>query len=190
MSTYLVRLEEFKHDLTALDADTIAEKYLFTKGSVVLGNEREIQLCDDIAQRFGTTKENIHVVGSAKLGFTIKPGDRFRSFGNSSDIDVVIINEALFQAIWTEAFHFANCGGYWQKQDEFKHYLFQGWIRPDKLPNGGSFKITKDWTQYFRNLTYSEKYGRYPIKAGLYNKHAFAKGYHRRCIDSCKEEVG
>jgi hypothetical protein len=42
------------------------------------------------------------VVGSAKLGFSIVPDKRYRAFGETSDIDVVLCSSALFDLFWED----------------------------------------------------------------------------------------
>src|ERR1035438_6763383 len=44
--------------------------------------------------------EGIVVVGSAKTGFSLSPEIFPRPFGMESDIDVVVVDETLFDAYW------------------------------------------------------------------------------------------
>ena len=48
----------------------------------------------------GTREENITVVGSGKIGFSLSPDTFPRQFSEESDIDVVVVNEELFDRLW------------------------------------------------------------------------------------------
>lgn len=55
---------------------------------------------DEVASRIGATRTDIRVVGSGRFGFSLKPGRNLRRFTDSSDIDVVVVNAALFDQLW------------------------------------------------------------------------------------------
>lgn len=55
---------------------------------------------DEIVSHLSVSRADIRVVGSGRFGFSMKPGHRLRSFRDTSDIDVVIVNAALFDQLW------------------------------------------------------------------------------------------
>lgn len=55
---------------------------------------------DEFVSRLGVSRAEIRVIGSGRLGFSMKPGKNLRRFRDTSDIDVVIVNAALFDELW------------------------------------------------------------------------------------------
>ena len=55
---------------------------------------------DEIVAGLGVARADIRVVGSARSGFSLKPGLALRSFRDKSDIDVVVVNPSAFDRLW------------------------------------------------------------------------------------------
>src|SRR5580658_4964024 len=53
-----------------------------------------------IVEALGVSARDIRIVGSARFGFSLKPGQNFRGFRDTSDVDVVIVNADLFDQLW------------------------------------------------------------------------------------------
>ena len=129
-------------------------------------------------------------MGSAKTGFSIAPDKRYRPFGETSDIDVVICSSTLFDAIWKDVFDYWARGENWPSLGAFRKYLFRGWMRPDKLPPAASFQRAQDWWEFFRTVTSSGSFGPYKITGALYKSWHFLESYQQKCVrDSVEEEV-
>src|SRR6266568_4700859 len=54
----------------------------------------------EIAAELGIAAGDIRIIGSARLGFSLKPGTNLKQFTDASDIDVIVINAELFDYIW------------------------------------------------------------------------------------------
>ena len=180
---------QFKADLLKLDTSAIVQAYICGEDCALLPQGQHSKLKVRVAGKFQTPLESIIVVGSGKLGFSIAPGKRYRPFGDSSDIDVAIISSGAFERIWHELFDYARSGAYWEKQQEFEHYCFRGWIRPDKLPRSSTYPFTKQWWDFFQALTSSNEFGPYKITGALYHGRHFFDAYQRQCVDQCKQEM-
>jgi len=183
------RLKEFLEDLPILESGEMVTRHIVSRTSCVLGEAIYADLKREIGSHFEEHDSNVVMVGSAKLGFSIKDTKRYISFGNESDIDIAIVSESLFATVWTTIFELERSGYYWEKRGEFRRYHYKGWIRPDKLPNPGSFGFAKDWWEFFRSLTTDGKYGPYKISAGLYYSWYFLEAYQRKCIEQCKAKL-
>jgi len=181
-------LQDFKADLTVLDSATILEKYIILGDCAELSTQQHSALKQRIAGNFRISSENVVIVGSAKLGFSIAPGKRYRKFGESSDIDVAIVNANLFDAVWREAYNFQRSGAYWETHKEFEHYVFRGWVRPDKLPRSNIYPFTKTWETFFRSLSTGGQFGPYKVSGALYQSDFFFHSYQRTTIEQCKLE--
>ena len=182
-------IEVFKKDLLLLNDQELVNKYYLSGAAFAFEDDLQYRLRQAIADFFQIDFTQVFLVGSAKLGFSIKPKRRFLPFYDKSDIDVVLICSTLFENIWREVFSFERNGGYWPKMNDFKDYHFQGWIRPDKLPLEASFALTKKWWSFFESLSGSGNFGPYKIRGGLYHSRFFFESYQRKCFEQCRLEV-
>lgn len=124
-----------------------------------------------------------------KLVFQLNQNEDLSHFHDKSDINIVVVSSALFEKIWKEVFLFEKNGGYWPKVKDFKNYHFQGWIRLDMLPLEPSFRITREWWDFFENISGGGEYGPYRIRGGLYHSRSFFDYYQKICFDQCRNEV-
>lgn len=183
------RIDNFKSAVRTLPTVTIIRKFIIHGECHVLPQDEYFDLKSEIADHFEMHPNDVLVVGSAKLGFSIAPKKRYRKFHDESDIDVVLISPHLFEKIWEAVFNYWTTGGYWEREQKFKEYLFRGWIRPDMLPPSSMFSICEDWWEFFRSITKGGKYGEYKITGALYKSWHFLESYQRLCVDSCKEDL-
>ncbi|HGL5836884.1 TPA: hypothetical protein ACKP06_000747 [Serratia marcescens] len=103
-------VEVFRRALLNEDVNYVYRKYL-------LGHDvwyfREKLKLENFAHRYDDFKilmsqkldvhiNNIAIVGSAKLGFSITPTDEkmFRRFSEDSDIDIVVVSREIFRNSW------------------------------------------------------------------------------------------
>lgn len=182
-------LDTFKTDLQTLDDKQLINKYYISGHAFALSNDLHFQLRQTVASTFDVEFTEVFLVGSAKLGFSIKPQRRFQSFTDTSDIDVVIVSKTLFERIWQEVHSFERNGGYWPKMSAFKEYHFAGWIRPDKLPLQPTFIFARKWWSFFEALSGGGEYGPYKIRGGLYHSPFFLEQYQNICFQQCRTEI-
>jgi hypothetical protein len=188
----MVEIEEriiaFKQDLKIKKAQDIVHKYITCVDCFALEEEIHLSLRQEVGRHYCIHPSHIVVVGSAKLGFSIAPHKRYKAFGEDSDIDVVMCYGPLFDAIWSEVYSYYLREGTWDHLNEFRKYLFKGWIRPDILPPEKSFARSKDWWEYFRQTTASGKFGPYKICGALYKDWSFLDAYQENCVIECQRQ--
>jgi hypothetical protein len=180
------RINRFKDDLHALTVPVIVQKHITYGDCHILDQAYYFLLKAEIAEYFKIHPSQVLMVGSGKMGFSIVPNKRYRQFNNDSDIDMAIVCPSLFDNIWEAVFNYKYDGNLWSNYDDFCRYLFQGWIRPDKLPPSNVFKFSKDWWDFFRKLSSSSKYGPYPIKCGIYKSWHYLEYYQSKCVKECQ----
>jgi predicted nucleotidyltransferase len=183
------RINAFKSDIGSLLPIQVVRKHVIYGNCCVLSEDLYFDLRSEVAERFRLHPNEVLVVGSAKLGFSIAPHKRYRHFGDESDIDVVLVSPTLFDEIWEATFAYWRDGGYWEQERDFKEYLFRGWIRPDKLPPASTFSMCSDWWEFFRALTNGGKYGYYKIAGALYKSWYYLEDYQEICAKGCKQEL-
>lgn len=183
-------LNIFKSDLIRHTALEIVQKKIIFGNCVILNDEKYLNLRIEVAREFKIHPNDVLVVGSAKLGFSIAPKKRYNFFHNESDIDIAIVSEKLFGKIWLDVLEFKKQKTFWdnKKFEEFKNFLFHGWIRPDKLPQSNLFELSKKWWDFFLKKTSSNSYGPYKIRGALYKNWEFLENYQISSVQKCIDE--
>ena len=182
------RLCQFKKDLTILSPIQIVRKHIISGECIILSSNQYFDLRSEIADHFELHPNEVLVVGSAKLGFSVVPKKRYRSFGDKSDIDVALVSSKLFDKVWEDVFSYRYEKRNWNEYEDFADYLFRGWIRPDLLPRSSEFPFWEEWWEFFRQITSSGKYGDYKIVGALYRSYFFLENYQGICVQKCIDE--
>lgn len=180
-------IADFKAFLADHTADQVYDRCILTGSCSAISDDATHTVRDNIAQRFGVEFANVVIVGSANLGFSIKPKKRYVSFGEESDVDVALVCSNLFERVWKEVFLFEKSGAFWPSRHEFRRYLSKGWIRPDKLPSSPVFGFSNEWWDFFRTIKVSGV--PFKISGGIYHSHFFLREYQKICIEQCKVEA-
>lgn len=183
------RLDAFRADLPGRTPTDIVRRHVTLSAPHALTDAQHTSLRQQVAQHFGGHPNDVIVVGSAKLGFSLASEKRYRPFGDASDIDVAVVSDDVFDRIWQEVFEYAESGAIWPKKKQFVEYHFRGWIRPDLLPSSPVFTTAEDWWEFFRALERSGEFGDLKIRAGLYRTQYFLERYQQIAVQECQEEV-
>lgn len=182
-------LDRFRQDLTSADNTTLVDRYYYSTSGPILSNEQQAALRRKISDQFGVSIRDVILVGSAKLGFTLrhKPSrPPLSHFGDESDIDVAIVSQELFIQFWEKTFSYWVQKGDWPRVEEFRKYLFRGWLRPDKLPSDVEFGLSNEWFEFFRSLQAGGSFGGYKIAAGIYLNEHFWEEYVGSALSECR----
>ena len=200
-------VQEFKSLLLSTDVRDVVQQRVF-EGPVHAFRQRPGDmnvLRQHLVSHLRLTAEGIVVVGSAKTGFSLSPDNFPRPFGVESDIDVVVVDEALFDAYWAiclEYFYPRRIGrlprpDYGWLQDR-KHDVFWGRFEPHYMRYEGlSFPevlrplrdLSTAWFNAFRSLsTYGQFRGR-DIKGRLYRSWNHARAYHEDGLRQIKQSL-
>ncbi len=107
--------EEFKRLVTAIDSHTVLAKVFLLEGTPYVFSQSPMKYVifrEQVAERFDVGYQDVCIVGSAKLGFSPSPTEKYgRSFQETSDVDVVIISEDWFHQGSGELFKQLNILG-------------------------------------------------------------------------------
>jgi hypothetical protein len=138
-------------------------------------------LREGVGTLLGTHPANVRIVGSAKLGFSIAPYKRYRHFGDKSDVDVMVVDERLFDTIWGEIFDATEQDILWPKRTDFARYLMEGWIRPDMFPSIKG-KLIGSWWDGFREQSQSVGV---KVTGAVYRNWEFLERYQLTALRQC-----
>jgi hypothetical protein len=94
---------DFKDTLLGRPLAKVVQEYLFEGLPYVFRDcpDSLDVLKQHLVQEIGLSQENIIVVGRAKIGFSLNPDNFPRQFSQDSDIDVLTVDERLFDEVWT-----------------------------------------------------------------------------------------
>lgn len=184
-----MEIADFQEQLRNYDCDEVVQACIFTGQTYALSDIKYTQLRRLISEKFEVDPLHVYMVGSGKLGFSIKPSRRYGDFNDQSDIDLAIISPMLFEKVWKAAYLYSKTGAYWPAKRDFFAYLSEGWIRPDKFPSTAMDPFFQTWWDFFRELSRQRNFGDYPIRAGIYQSRFFLEEYQKICIRQCKEEL-
>lgn len=194
-------IDGFKKDCKTKDASIVVKKHLLEGSSYYFdlnGDTDEFQFKIDIANSLGVHLRDIIIVGSGKLGFSIKPDkDKlefypYKSFDEEkkSDIDVAIVSNRLFENQLINLFeytsHYVSKDIWKNKRDRnsLAKYVLKGWLKPDFIPR--DYKIS-DSINFIQNK-YKMKYAR-DINIGIYKSWYYFENYHVKNIENIQLNI-
>lgn len=183
------RLDKFRSALLALSAEDIVRRFIVFGDCAVVDPDEYFSLRSIVAKEFHLHPNDVLVVGSGKLGFSIAPQKRYRPFGDSSDLDVVIISDRFFDLVWSDVHRYSEQGGWWEGEAKFKEYLFRGWIRPDMLPPDQNFQFGRSWWEFFNKISASRDYSVSRIRGAIYKNWRFLESYQQIAVTGCLREI-
>ncbi len=182
METRLFNFKKALHDKDLAD-EVIVRRYITHDSKPFYfeaDEDRYFSLKNIIADHFKVYPDHVKLVGSAKLGFSLKPKRLWKAMADDSDIDVVIISEQLFNEFWYDIYDF-NIGLTVRTRladsqyFEFLDYFLRGWIRPDLFPFNNPCKDR--WFDFFKSISYGD-FGPRKVTGAIFRNMHFFENYH------------
>jgi hypothetical protein len=186
--------QEFAEVLRATRLEDVVDEYLFQGHPYVFRRSpRDFEtLRQHLHDALGISAEAVLVVGSGKLGFSLRPDTFGRPFNRRSDVDVVVVSEDLFDRIWRTLLSWNYPRRYKLGPDQKwanarMDDLYWGWFRPHRMRFGGLLfpdalrplrDISTAWFNAFRALSLYPEFTRWEIKGRLYRTWEHARLYH------------
>lgn len=188
----MITKEEFINKVTLAESRRdylqIVRKYILHGVPTVFEGKEDcyFDFRSKIAGYFNIGFHEVFIVGSAKLGYSYH---KESVFSLNSDIDVVLVNEKLF-----EDFYFNICQYQYdldkgdvnpdlnqrKKYESFLRYLIKGWMRPDMLPvQIKNRAIKNEWFEFFKSISYGKSsVGDYKVAGGLFKNYSYLEEYY------------
>ncbi|MFI5754488.1 hypothetical protein [Streptomyces sp. NPDC051569] len=136
---------------------------------------------------------DVYTVGSAKLGFSIKPSRRYGRFNDESDIDVAVVSPDLYSRIWRETRAFIESKEPWatKKSDEFKKQHLAGRVSPKNIPKASPLipTATRLW-DIGRRLQNERVAGPYQITFAIWFDMEVLENYQANTVADCQKIEG
>lgn len=157
----------------------------------------------ELVSRLGVSRNDIRVIGSGRFGFSMKPGKNLKSFADTSDIDVIVVNSNLFDQLWLALLDAAYprppvtemIGGWLGRR---RNELYTGWLTPLEIKLdirifGGKARRVLDFNaQWFNAL---KQASRYPprrhedVTGRLYRTWQHADLYHLHSLAALRKTL-
>lgn len=182
--------------------------YFFNK--VLKKPDLEYQLRYDLATSLDVSINDVVIVGSAKLGFSVKTL-HFRAFDyeynktrnprDKSDIDVAVVNRRFYEKSIEQIFHLSrHFDSDWVNKNwrmnlfnkeprdlvtQYALYLARGWLRPDFLPN--LFYEHASWRPVCDH--WYRKTNKRKITVGFYSDWTYLKHYQMDNLEKLRYQL-
>lgn len=189
-------LTKFKNDCLDLGEEIVVQKHLIDGSSyffqLYYDDHEEFSFKKALASSLNVHIRDVAIVGSGKLGFSIKPDKKIPGFypfkifdhdydldseKKKSDLDIAIVSSTLFDRQLLSLYEHTDCymGSVFKNKmkNDFAGYVLKGWIRPDMLPNSYNISPTIDEV---RN-NFRTKYNR-DVNIGIYKSWKYFETYH------------
>jgi hypothetical protein len=155
-----------------------------------------------VSRALSVDEKNIVVVGSAQVGFSLSPDNFPRRFTDGSDIDVVVVDERLFDTVWHTLlqWHYPRRRnlpeGDWAWTSARRKELYWGWFVPNEIRfNGlslpGALKPIRDcstlWFNTFQSLTQYPEFSKREVNGRLYRTWEHVRLYHAEGLRQIRE---
>ena len=169
----------------------------------------QYELRDDIAQATNTSINDVIIIGSAKLGFSVKTANFLefdhlytttKNIRDKSDIDIALVNSRYFDEVAESIYHLScHFDRNWIRQNwttnqyylqdkvlfnEYSLYVAKGWLRPDFMPN--SYLKAAAWQVPCDE--WSKKLNR-KVAVGIYSNWTYLKHYHMDHLSTLQSKL-
>ena len=173
-------------------------KHITTGSPIGITAETYFELRRQVSGHFKIHPSAVVVVGSMKLGFSLKAksklkgvaGSRFMPFDGDSDVDVAVVSSQLFDLYWDELFKISGPRAQNVYENEARKSvvigLFSGWIAPSELPSSPRSERAEAWRKFFDQLTLARVCGLRPIKGRLYRDWSRLEAYQALMVQECR----
>jgi hypothetical protein len=98
-------LQQFWQDFNDLDQDVeyfVTARLFEGTPAIWPKNIEYVRWRHEIAKRLNVDPMGIQLVGSARLGYSLSPGKKFKRFDGDSDLDIAVVSDEIFDQAWLE----------------------------------------------------------------------------------------
>lgn len=158
---------------------------------------------ENICAQLGVSQNEIRIVGSGRFGFSMKPWKGLAGFGDTSDIDVLIVNSNAFDELWLSLLTAAyprppmteKVGGWLRDR---RNEVYTGWISPleiyldvrifgEKARKVLDYKM--QWFNAFKQASRVVPRRHEDVNGRLYRTWSHAELYHLNSLDALRKSL-
>lgn len=187
-SVHAAQVLGFKSDLVSLDIRDVVRKHITTGTPAAFSDSDYFSLRQIVGNQFEVHPSAVVLVGSCRMGFSLKPEKRYVPARPGSDLDLAIISPDRFNDYWARVHGYWRLSRTWSKRKRFLQAFFRGWIDPRWLPPIKRFESAKVWVHFFDDLMKSRRFGIRRITARIYHSFEFLESYQEEMVQACLDE--
>lgn len=197
-------IDRFEESLKRRSAEVVTGE-LFSEDDPYVFRENKngySVLRDHISKSLAIETANIRIIGSALTGFSLSPDTYSRAFGVTSDIDVLVVSERLFDFAWSTIlkWHYPRKGNHLDATDKDwmsnrRREVYWGWFVPDKIRYPGLSRptaldplrdLSTNWFETFKGLSIHAEISDRDVNGRLYRTWDHATLYHANSLSRVK----
>ena len=200
-------VEEFKKFILTTPLRSVVQQYIFAGIPYVFQKRsKDLQLlANHLCAAMPIKGQDVAVVGSAKVGFSLNPDNFPRLFSDNSDIDIIVISEGLFDRVWMTLLEWQyprrllNLGRFEGEWAQLRRKeIYWGWLVPTEVRYDGlSFPdilkplrdISANWFNAFQGLSLYPEFAARTISGRLYRTWEHALRYHMEGLRLIRERI-
>ncbi len=199
-------VSEFKAALLARPLGEIIDTYVFSGQPFVFRDQPAAlaTLRQHLSKNLALKESNVIIVGSAQVGFSLSPDTFFRPFSEDSDIDVLVVDERIFDKIWSTTLQWHYPRRSWLDESDWdwakrrQKDLYWGWFEPDRIRFDGLSlhempkpvrDLSTSWFNAFRSLSRFREFSRRDVSGRLYRTWEHARLYHESGLLKIREAL-
>jgi hypothetical protein len=157
------------------------------------------------ASTVGASADDITIVGSAKLGYSLTPETFGSPFTSQSDIDIVVVNPQIYDRLWwlLSSWSFPWRPGGWpnEKRNWARDRLeraFHGWIEPElffywelgrRVTPPALRDVRVEWFNALKQLSQNAPLAGHDCQARIYRSWPHAARYHEWSLNQVLSQV-
>lgn len=199
--------EEFRQVLLSRSPEAVAKEYIFS-GEVYAFKglpDAPWLLTQHLCRTLDLGALDFTVVGSGRTGFSLDPDKFPAEFSETSDIDVLVVNHTLFDAVWNNIVEWSyRVGGAMRSERDNqwlgarRRELHKGYFEPNNLRNPGvsgadSLAELRDfstrWFDAFQSLSWHPEFAARRVSGRLYRTWDFAMLYQADNLRRIAEQL-
>lgn len=161
-------------------------------------------LRDHLSRNLNIDPNNVYVVGSGKLGYSLNPARFSAPFSRKSDLDIAVIDANLFDHVWLTAleWHYPFRAAQSRVDDvawPAIRELYWGWFFPNRVSSWNSLwrpselepmrEFSTDWFNTFQSVSRIPDFASRAVKGRLYRSIEHAKLYHIDGLRQIRQDV-
>ncbi len=189
--------EEFEEILRSRSLDGILDDYLFSGLPFSFVDRPGVyrKMIKELSRGLRVPKQDICVVGSARMGFSLSPPDFGMPFNDYSDLDIVVVSASLFDPSWMDILTSRHTP--WSslrpqtknhmREHKDRHHIYNGWIYPHLIAE--ALEIGERWLTTFNGLSRTPALSSLPISGRLYRTWDHVRVYHRRGLKQIRDRI-
>lgn len=173
----------------------LAQQVIFSGTPYVFESDPEVwvRARSQLATSLASNEDNIYIVGSAKMGYSLAPRKFGRPFADDSDIDVVIVDSTLYDTMWASIlrWHYRRRHRLPSRDrrwdEERREGLYWGYLEPARFHYNGlsrpaplraARKVSSTWFSAFKSLGLIPELAERSLGGRLYRSSTHAILYH------------